>query len=71
VSADEEVERAVNEATFRDANERIRDVQQELDPPLERVPFLCECDDPSCRDPIRLTAGEYERVRRDARSSSS
>jgi hypothetical protein len=65
VSAEKEVERAVNEATFRDANERIRNVQRELDPPLERVPFLCECDDPACHEPIRLTADEYERVRRD------
>jgi hypothetical protein len=65
VSADDEVERAANEAAFREANENIRNVQQELHPPVERVPFLCECDDPSCREPIRLTAEEYERVRTD------
>jgi hypothetical protein len=65
VSPEDEVERAVNEATFREANERIRDARQRLDPPAERVPFLCECDEPSCREPIRLTAEEYERVRRD------
>jgi hypothetical protein len=65
VSADEEVERAANEAAFREANERIRSAQQDLHPPVERVPFLCECDDPSCREPIRLTAEEYERVRTD------
>jgi hypothetical protein len=65
VRADDEVERAANEAAFREANENIRNVQQELHPPVERVPFLCECDDPSCREPIRLTAEEYERVRTD------
>ena len=62
---DDEVERAVDEATFREANEHIRDMQRELKPPLERVPFLCECDEPTCRGPIRFTAEEYERVRRD------
>lgn len=67
VSAEEEVERAANEATFREANEQIRNVQQELHPPVERIPFLCECDDPSCREPIRLSADEYERVRNDGR----
>jgi hypothetical protein len=62
--ADEE-ERALNEATFREANERIRQAQRELDPPVERVPFLCECEEPVCHEPVRLTAAEYELVRSD------
>ena len=57
---------ATIEATFREANERIRDVQRELQPPAERVPFLCECEEPGCHEPILLTAEEYERVRSDA-----
>ena len=61
----DEEKRAVNEATFRDANEQIRAAERELDPPLERVPYLCECDDIRCHEPIRLTAEEYERVRDD------
>jgi hypothetical protein len=65
VTAESDEQRAANEATFREANERIREAQRELDPPVERVPFLCECDDPSCRVPIRLSAEEYERVRTD------
>jgi hypothetical protein len=65
VTAENEERRAANEATFREANERIREAQRELDPPIERVPFLCECDDPSCREPILLTAEEYEHVRSD------
>ena len=63
-STDEE-RRAENEATFRKANERIRAAERGLDPPLERVPYLCECDDVRCREPIRLTASEYEHVRDD------
>ena len=65
VGAEEEVERVATEVMFREANEQIRNAQQELRPPVERVPFLCECDDPSCREPIRLSAEEYERVRTD------
>jgi hypothetical protein len=65
VSSGDERKRAENEATFRDANERIRAAELGLDPPLERVPYLCECDDIRCREPIRLTAAEYERIRGD------
>src|SRR3954469_12278479 len=61
----EEAKRAENEAVFRDANERIETAAVELDPPLERVPFICECDDVACRELIALTREEYERVRTD------
>jgi hypothetical protein len=64
ISRDEQ-KRAENEATFRDANERIRAAERALEPPLERVPYICECDDVHCREQIRLTAAEYERVRED------
>jgi hypothetical protein len=66
VTIGNEEKRAENEAVFRAANERIRAAERELDPPLERVPYLCECDDLGCREPIGLTAPEYERVRGDA-----
>jgi hypothetical protein len=45
VATGNEEKRAENEASFRDANERIRAAERELNPPLERVPYLCECDD--------------------------
>jgi hypothetical protein len=61
----EEEKRAENEATFREANEQIRSAERELDPPLERVPYLCECDDVACRELIPLTASQYERIRAD------
>ena len=60
-----EEKRAENEAAFRDANERIRAAEVELGPPLERVPYLCECDDVDCHEPVLLTAREYERIRED------
>jgi hypothetical protein len=61
----DEVRRAADEATFREANEQIRKTERELGPPLERVPYVCECDEGRCREPIRLTATEYERIRGD------
>ncbi len=65
VTSVEEEKRAANEAAFREANERIREAEQELLPPLERVPYLCECDDVRCHEPIPLTSPEYERIRAD------
>jgi hypothetical protein len=65
VNADDEQQRAADEATFREANERIREVQAELELSRRLVAFLCECDDRSCREPILLSADEYERVRSD------
>lgn len=65
VTTGNEEKRAENEAAFRDANERIRAAEVELGPPLEQVPYLCECDDVDCREMIRLAAREYERIRSD------
>jgi len=65
VRADDGEESAAIEATFREANERIRKAQRELNPLAERVPFLCECEEPGCHEPILLAAEEYERVRSD------
>ena len=47
-----------------EANERIRQTQVELGlRGEERLPFLCECDDVSCRALVRLTVSEYAEVR--------
>lgn len=46
------------------ANERIRATQIELGLDDESsLPFLCECDDLSCRTIIRLTAAAYGEAR--------
>ena len=54
---------AANEATFREANERIQERARELEfePP---VPFLCECGEPSCQTIVRVGLEAYEAVRR-------
>lgn len=57
---------AKNEAAFRNANEKIdarrRDLQ--LD---DAIPYLCECEDETCTNLVRLTASEYEQARAEPR----
>jgi hypothetical protein len=65
VASRDEEKRAEQEAAFRQANEAIRATERELGPPLDRVPYLCECDEVDCREIIRLAAPEYERIRED------
>jgi hypothetical protein len=57
---------AKNDATFRDANERINAAAGAygMDTP---VPFLCECADPRCVEIVRLELDQYEEIRADSR----
>jgi hypothetical protein len=52
---------ARNEAFFRQVNERINDVSDQLDDHL--YDFFCECADPHCTERITLTSYDYEWVR--------
>lgn len=56
---------ARNNLIFREANERIRARSIELQDPVERIPFLCECPREDCSTVVPLTPVEYESVRRD------
>lgn len=54
-----------NDALFREANERIKDVVTSYDhEESELLPFLCECAEETCTEVVQLTADEYEAVRR-------
>ena len=57
--------KALNEATFRDANETLEQRAQELvdadDEDL--VPFLCECPTLRCTQVVLLRLDEYAHVR--------
>jgi hypothetical protein len=57
---------ARNNATFRDANERISAAagSYAVDMP---VPFICECSDPGCSAIVRLDLEQYEEIRADPR----
>jgi hypothetical protein len=56
-------QRALNESTFREANEKLEDKVVELSLTEARTPYLCECEDDRCTEIIRLTMPEYEAVR--------
>lgn len=52
-----------NESAFRSANERIESEAASLGYRGEKVPFLCECPDPSCTDIVELALNDYEDIR--------
>lgn len=54
---------ALNEALFRDVNERIREISDTFEQTDATYDFLCECSDPACAERVVLTPAEYERVR--------
>jgi hypothetical protein len=63
---------AKNEAVFREVNERVVEITQELgpDPRSSEVVdgLICECSDPGCLERVGpLTISEYETVRHDPR----
>lgn len=51
-----------NEALFRDVNERIEEVSEDV-PRSEFIEFLCECGETACVERIELRQGEYEQIR--------
>ncbi len=51
---------AENETIFRAGNERIQAI---VGGAAERAPYLCECGNARCFEPVRLTRAEYEAVR--------
>jgi hypothetical protein len=55
---------ARNDATFREANERIARTADEQGI-HEIVPFICECADERCSEILQLSLEEYESVRAD------
>jgi hypothetical protein len=53
---------ALNQSTFRDANERIELAVEKMD--LDGVaPFICECADRSCVEIVQLELDAYLAVR--------
>ncbi len=63
---DQERRVGMNEAIFRQVNEEIRSVGDELGVDEGMITVICECGDSQCTDRIRLPLAEYERVRGDS-----
>ena len=56
---------ALNETMFRAANDRMAD-WEERHSDQDTELYHCECSDLECRDKVRLSRGDYERVRADS-----
>ncbi|MDQ3890927.1 MAG: hypothetical protein M3312_10315 [Actinomycetota bacterium] len=50
--------------TSREVNERLKARIADISLPGDLIPFLCECADVRCRQPVRLTLAEYDAVAR-------
>jgi len=58
----------LNEAVFREVNERIRDVNHGIAELGDgRIHVVCECGELSCHDQIGIEPAAYEEIRRNDR----
>ena len=57
----------LNEAVFREVNERIESLAETFDLQSDQLDLVCECGDASCVQRISMTGAEYEQLRSDAR----
>ncbi len=57
----------VNEAVFREVNERIEGLAETFDLKAEPLDLVCECGNAECVKRITMTIAEYEAVRSESR----
>ena len=55
----------LNEAVFREVNERINELAEHFGLEDQPLDLVCECGDPNCVDRISMSRAEYERLRSD------
>ena len=55
----------MNEAVFREVNERIEDLAETFDLKTQTLDLICECGDAGCVERISMTRAEYEELRSD------
>jgi hypothetical protein len=53
----------LNEAVFREVNERIEGLAETFQLASQPLDLVCECGDASCLQRISMTHGEYEQLR--------
>jgi hypothetical protein len=63
-SRDERI--GLNEAVFREVNERIEGLAETFDLKTQSLDLICECGDASCVERITMTTAEYEEIRSEA-----
>jgi len=57
----------LNEAVFREVNERIEDLAETFQLQDEPLDLVCECGDAGCVRRVSMTCAEYEQLRSDPR----
>jgi len=55
----------VNEAVFREANERIQELNETFATVTDRLVLVCECGNGACAEQISMGAAAYEELRDD------
>ena len=55
----------LNEAVFREVNERIEGLAETFDLKTQTLDLICECGDAGCVERISMTRAEYEELRSD------
>ena len=53
----------LNEAIFREVNEQIRNLDEEIGDQDGSITVICECGDAGCTERLELLASEYEGIR--------
>jgi hypothetical protein len=56
----------LNEAVFREVNERIEDLAERFNI-RDQLDLICECGDENCTERISMAHAEYEELRSDPR----
>jgi hypothetical protein len=57
---------ALNEAVFREANERIQELNQTFATFTNELVLVCECGDGHCAEKISMAPDAYEELRSDS-----
>jgi hypothetical protein len=55
----------LNEAVFREVNERISDLAEQFGLTDQPLDLVCECGDPTCVERIAMSRAAYEELRSD------
>jgi hypothetical protein len=64
---DYEARVGLNEAIFREVNERIEDLAERFNLEDRPLDLVCECGDGNCTERISMTHAEYEELRTDSK----
>lgn len=63
---DDQVRAGEVESLFREVNERVRELNEKLEPLVEYGSWACECAEPTCLARIDMTQAEYAELREQA-----